>query len=497
MDKIIVVNDPRKWKLKNSVIEVISSQDYLKGERFSMHNSYRVFNLCDEYKYQSSGYYVSLLALARGHTAIPDVRTILNLYQPTSRRIINEELEDVIQSRLSHLKKDTFELSIYFGKNLSKKYEVLAQELSKYFRAPLLRATFTKEKKHWTLNKIKPIPASAIPEAHIEYVSMFANEYFVKKKHSSRKGVKVVYDLAMLVNDADIAPPSNKKAIEKFVKIGKQVGFNVDIIKPTEISKLSAYDALLIRENTHVAHHTYKFACRAEADGLAVIDTPDAIMRCSNKVFLTELLSKNNIPTPKTEILHSKNLAEVLSKIGIPCVLKAPDSTFSLGVHKAENKEEFYEIAQNMLKKSELILAQEFTPSDFDWRIGVLNNKAIFACKYFMARNHWQIYNWSSKSKKEQEGEHETLRVGDAPKALIKIAEKAASLIGDGLFGVDLKMNKNQAVVIEVNENPNIDAGVEDQVLGDDLYKMILKYLRNKIEEKHHIISMKYPLVAS
>ena len=46
-----------------------------------------------------------------------------------------------------------------------------------------------------------------------------------------------------------------------------------------------------------------------------------------------------------------------------------------------------------------------------------------------------------------------------------------ANLIGDGLYGVDLKQAGDKVVVIEVNDNPNIDCGVEDVYLGDDLYK--------------------------
>ena len=41
----------------------------------------------------------------------------------------------------------------------------------------------------------------------------------------------------------------------------------------------------------------------------------------------------------------------------------------------------------------------------------------------------------------------------------------AANLIGDGLYGVDMKMTARGPVVIEVNDNPNIDAGAEDSVL--------------------------------
>jgi len=42
---------------------------------------------------------------------------------------------------------------------------------------------------------------------------------------------------------------------------------------------------------------------------------------------------------------------------------------------------------------------------------------------------------------------------------------------------VDVKETATGALVIEVNDNPNIDAGVEDAILGDALYTRILKSL--------------------
>ena len=46
--------------------------------------------------------------------------------------------------------------------------------------------------------------------------------------------------------------------------------------------------------------------------------------------------------------------------------------------------------------------------------------------------------------------------------------------MGNGLYGVDLKQSGDQVVVIEVNDNPNVDAGVEDLWLGEDLYRQIM-----------------------
>ena len=71
--------------------------------------------------------------------------------------------------------------------------------------------------------------------------------------------------------------------------------------------------------------------------------------------------------------------------------------------------------------------------------------------------------------------------IGDVPKAVLNIALKAASLMGDGLYGVDLKQDGDKIVVMEVNDNPSIDSGVEDAVLGDQLYMDILTELVSRI----------------
>ncbi|MDU5676888.1 MAG: RimK family alpha-L-glutamate ligase, partial [Pseudomonas aeruginosa] len=64
-------------------------------------------------------------------------------------------------------------------------------------------------------------------------------------------------------------------------------------------------------------------------------------------------------------------------------------------------------------------------------------------------------------------------------------ALEAAGLIGDGLYGVDLKQAGDKVLVIEVNDNPNIDAGVEDGQLGDELYRRILQAFVQRLELKH------------
>jgi len=217
-----------------------------------------------------------------------------------------------------------------------------------------------------------------------------------------------------------------------------------------------------------------------------VIDDPVSILRCTNKVYLAELLTKAKVPIPKTMIIHKDNRDQVVQELGLPTVLKKPDSSFSQGVVKVCDEAQLNEELDSMLTMSELIIGQEFMPTDFDWRIGVLDRQPLYACKYYMAKDHWQIYNWKGK-KNNISGNAETVDIGEVPFHVMHTALKAANLIGDGLYGVDLKEINGQAYVIEVNDNPSIDYGYEDQLLKKDLYLSILKSIKRRIEIQKNI----------
>jgi glutathione synthase/RimK-type ligase-like ATP-grasp enzyme len=256
-----------------------------------------------------------------------------------------------------------------------------------------------------------------------------------------------------------------------------------ELITREDISRLAEFDALFIRDTTFVNHYTYRFARRAAAEGLVVIDDPESILRCSNKVYLAELFDRYDVPVPKTLLVHRGNTDQIVSTLALPCVLKQPDGAFSLGVKKVESPEQLKPEVQALLEDSELVVAQEWLPTDFDWRVGVLDRRVLYVCKYYMARGHWQIVRREGEGK-PVEGRSVTLSVGEAPAELLKIALKAANLIGDGFYGVDLKQVGERFFVVEVNDNPSVDAGVEDEVLKDALYREIMGTIVRRIEER-------------
>lgn len=482
MKKLVVINYPQRWVLDVPGVEVISPKEYLELEKYAKMKNARVFNLCYDYAYQTRGYYVSLLAEARGQKVIPSVKNILDLKAHAIVKSISEAQDVLIQKTMKHIRSSEFIMSIYFGRNLSPQYDKLARELYKLFQAPLLRARFVRNADKWELSSVRTIPFKEIPDHHIPFLYQFAEEYFMLKRYDKARIDKYKYDLAILVNPQEKAAPSNKKAIANFVEAAEKQGCYVELITKDDYSRIGEFDAFFIRETTAVNHHTYRMARRAQRDGLAVIDSPESILKCANKVYLAELLTLSKVPTPKTITIHSENIKGVEKKLGFPCVLKLPDSSFSQGVVKVSSAEEMKVKLREMMKISDLIIAQEFLPTSYDWRVGVLNNEVLFVCKYYMAKNHWQIINWGTKVKNDMTGNFDIFKIEDVPQYVVDIALKATKLIGNGLYGVDVKEVDGKAFVIEVNDNPNIDAGVEDSLLGEQLYATIIGHLLDNVK---------------
>jgi glutathione synthase/RimK-type ligase-like ATP-grasp enzyme len=120
-------------------------------------------------------------------------------------------------------------------------------------------------------------------------------------------------------------------------------------------------------------------------------------------------------------------------------------------------------------------------PTSFDWRIGVLGGKPLFVCQYMMAKKHWQIVKHRANGK-PQEGAHRTVPLGEAPPAVVDIGLRSAQLIGNGLYGVDVKETPDGIFVVEVNDNPNIEHGIEDSAEKDQVWIELTRWFIDRLE---------------
>lgn len=484
MTVLFVVDEPTDWPLDLANVEVIAARQYLTDPDIAPSRGTKVFNLCQSYRYQSTGWYVSLLASARGHRPFPGVGNIVDMRSPALVRVVSEDLDALIQRQLKPLLSDRFTLSVYFGRNIARRYDPLARQIYNLFQAPLLRARFERRKGTWTMAGVSPIASRDVPDNHRGFVVEAAREYFAKGRFATPKRERFRYDLAILFDEDDADPPSDERAIRKFRKAAAELGIRTEIIDKDDYGRLSEFDALFIRRTTAVNHYTYRFARRAEAQGLVVMDDPASIVVCANKVYLAEMFLRHDVPHPKTLVVHADNIDEVEGEIGLPCVLKQPDSAYSLGVKKVDTPEELRTALATLLEGSDLVVAQEFFPTEYDWRVGILDREAVYVCKYHMAPKHWQIMHHKGGGDTDY-GKVQTIALEDAPAHVVKTALKAANLVGDGLYGVDLKSSGKRCIVIEVNDNPSLESGFEDKVLGDELYARIMRSFLRRIEARH------------
>lgn len=478
---ILVVEDRRDWAAYYPARHLMSAQEYLDSGTSFPAGRVQVINLCRSYRYLSPGYYCSLLAEARGHRVLPSVRTVNDLSRKALYGLHFESFDAALDKAMKKHRQDGERLTvkIFFGQTEHAGLAELARQIFDQLPCPILQLEF-RRREAWTVELVRPLGLQQL-KGQEEDAFAAALEAFnarVWRKVGSRR--KYRYDLAMLVNPDEAMPPSDKVALRKFVRAGAQLGINVETIGREDYPRLAEYDALFIRETTALDHHTYQFARKAEQEGMVVMDDPGSILRCTNKIYFAELMQGNKVSVPKTRFLFRDgplDIAAMVEDLGLPVVLKIPDGSFSRGITKADSAEALEAALGDYFRQSAVVLAQEFMYTDYDWRIGVLNNRPLFACQYFMSKGHWQIYN--HKSGKTVSGTSRTVPVQEVPAKVLRTALKAARLMGNGLYGVDMKQSGDRVAVVEVNDNPNVDSGVEDAWLGEDLYRQImLEFLR-------------------
>ncbi|MGB3209369.1 MAG: RimK family protein [Desulforhopalus sp.] len=485
---LIILDSVSDWKPYYETDSIISAGDYLHNEQLSRENLL-VINLCSDLSYNSEGYYCSLLAQARKHKVIPYVDAINGLDCNKNLKLQGLVKKNCHSFRCSNQIESgaPYSLEIYFGDCEDPSLRRLAKFIFDQFPFPMLKVTFSDS----TLTQIDHFRTMSLGELNEVQQTLFANaiDRFSKKIWRSPRSKKPSrYDLAILHDPADKMPPSNNSALNLFVSEAKKMNINAELITADDSARLMEFDALFIRQTTAVNHITYQLAQKAHLADMVVIDDPASIIRCTNKVYLKELLDRESIPCPRSHLIFRTNptsFQELRDILGTTMVVKIPDGSFSLGIAKVSTQQEYQLAIDELFQRSSILLVQEYVPTEFDWRIGIIGGEIMYGCKYFMARGHWQIIQHRAAGN-ARAGGFETLPVNSIPSRVRKLALKATSLIGKGLYGVDIKMVGDQPIIIEINDNPSIEHGVEDKILGNELYRIILREFVTRLNARQH-----------
>jgi glutathione synthase/RimK-type ligase-like ATP-grasp enzyme len=287
--------------------------------------------------------------------------------------------------------------------------------------------------------------------------------------------------IACFVEKYNFSDSREEIALQNFKHTAEKLGHEFSFMFRENVSDIPKYDAVFIRATTDPLFTAYVVSRTASELGLKVVDDPDSIQICGNKIHQYLLFEKYKIPhIPTTfinkEEFHHRQILEIFREFGKPVVIKAPYTSFSRYVEKVACETSFREVAARFFRRSDVLAVQKFMPTAFDWRVGVLNDEVLYVCKYMIPKGRWKhgaklrgkpTFIW---------GRTVALKCKNAPAPLKDLALKACSVIGHGLYGVDIKECDGNYVVVEVNDNPSIYAGYED-LRSKDLYGKIIAYL--------------------
>ena len=491
----------------------VTADRYLQGADETLDESLEVVNLCRTYQYLSKGYYVSLLAEARRQRALPALEMIEAANNPfTYLRALREAGLDTIEFsvhrrrrrvvprrivvgdhtaleardegsgvRFTPAHEDFVDVSAVLGKTDDRRFQRVSRAVWGMYSFPLLKVRMLRDGDGdgWSVGQIQPV---GLPQATPEEIERLARGLTRLPPAAEGPAVRP-YRLACLWDPDDPTAPSTEETLARLARVAARSGLLVEKIGRGDLARLAEYDALFIRTVTAIDHYSFTFSQTAESLGIPVIDDPASIIKCSNKIFLHELFRKHDLPTPETAVLSPRTWRAEVAPLGLPVILKVPDGTFSMAVKMARDEAELEALAREMFKRTPLLLAQRFTPTRFDWRVGVLEGELLWVAKYHMAHKHWQIAKRGAK--RTTFGRVEAVPLDQAPAAVCELARAAAALIGQGLYGVDLKDTASGPVLIEINDNPNLDAGFEDAADRDRPYEALVAAFRRRIEESY------------
>ncbi len=469
---------------------VVTANEFLTGGARWARPRATVVNLCRSLRYLSKGYYVSLLASAREQRVLPGVETLRQLAE---RHTLVRQLDEAdVPSwkgpaegeRARRVAPDEqVKVLACFGTATDARFRRACAAIYRLFPVPLLRVTLRLQEKEWRVFDVDVTPLHQLTPAERLHLAQELSDLRGVGPLSRRKAQDKRASIAILYDEPDVFGPSTTETLEKLEHIAAKKGVHMHRLGLGDISRLGDYDALFLRALTGLNLPAFRWASRAEALDMPVIDDTQSIIRCSNKVFLHELLERKGVPTPKTLVASGQTSFESLVKaLGLPFIVKLPDGSFSTAVHKVASKADWAAKAKPMLEKSPLIVAQAWTPTEFDWRVTTLGGKPLFIAKYHMAPGHWQVRN--SDPRAVRYGKVEAVARAYAPRDVVRLGCQAARLIGNGLYGVDIKDTARGPLVIEVNDNPNIDTGYDDAADGNVIFEDLVDHFVELVERK-------------
>ena len=218
------------------------------------------------------------------------------------------------------------------------------------------------------------------------------------------------------------------------------------------------------------------FTASLEFMDMPVLNKFDVANVCGNKMFMTLLLKKNNIPTPKTYFsFSSESAAENLEKVGYPLVIKPVIGSWGRGVMPIKDKdtmEAVFEIRNITDSPHDRIyyLQELIKRPPRDIRVITIGDEPIAA-----------MYRKSSGGFKTNIALGADPELCEITKEMGDMAAKASKAMGGGILGIDMMEDNERGLVVhEVNNTVEFKglAKVAQRNIPKEMVEFALNYIR-------------------
>lgn len=218
------------------------------------------------------------------------------------------------------------------------------------------------------------------------------------------------------------------------------------------------------------------FTASLEFMDIPVLNKFDVASVCGNKMFMTLLLKKNNIKTPKTYFsFSSQSASENLEKVGYPLVIKPIIGSWGRGVMPIRDKDTMEAISEirdiTDSPHDRIYYLQELInrpPRDI--RVITVGDEPIAA-----------MYRKSSGKFKTNIALGADPEICEITKEMEDIASKASKAMGGGILGVDIMEDEKRGLVVhEVNNTVEFKglARVAKRNIPKEMIEFALNYAR-------------------
>jgi len=238
--------------------------------------------------------------------------------------------------------------------------------------------------------------------------------------------------------------------------------------------ELPTFDAVIPRIGASITFYGAAVVRQLEMRNVVCVNDSIAITRARDKLRCLQLLSKRGIGLPVTGFAHSLDEIQDLIRMvgGPPLLIKFLEGTQGIGVILVETAKAARSMIEAFLGLKVNILVQEYIKEagGADISCFVVGNKVVASMKR-------QAKSGEFRSNLHRGGSSMAV---DITAEEIKMATRAARIIGLSVAGVDIVRSERGPLIIEVNASPGLE-GIE-KTTGVNVAAEIIKFTEHCVK---------------